>query len=92
MESMNWVEFKKYMLEQERVWYFTDFIDLSAYIIYGIILLLLIRFIYTNYKLLKFWKLTKWILLRLIILFVVYIIFSMIHWSLGLCLCGGEIM
>lgn len=84
MESMNWVEFEKYMLEQEWVWHIDDYVNLWAYIIYGICIILLINFIYKNYKNNeKKSALISWIILRL---FILFIIFSGTNWYLN-CLC-----
>jgi hypothetical protein len=87
MKLMNWVEYEKYMLEQEWIWSIADYIDLGSYIIYGICIILLIYFINKNYKNNeKKSVLISWIILRLFILFIMFLIFSGTNWYLN-CLC-----
>lgn len=87
MELRNWVEYKQYLELQEWVWYIDDYVNLWAYIIYWICIILLINFIYKNYKNNeKRSILISWIIFRLLILFIIFIVFSGIDLYLN-CLC-----
>jgi amino acid transporter len=93
MESMNWVEYKQYMLEQELVWYLDDYVNLWAYIIYVICIIFLIKFIYKSYKdKEKKGFIIKWSVKRLFILFIIFLIFWVINTELYCgCLFSNEI-